>query len=154
MVHPFHPNLRFWTVSSCFPQIPLQTAFINFFFCVQTIFLRFTISGESLVYLTLHWWCMLAVFMFPTSTHLGYQYQDLLNPFNGIHACRVDPDLYSKLKYFKGVESEPMYIARGNIPSAQQLQGGLGLWFYIPQDSERNTQPICSRLTAHWPSNQ
>ena len=30
-------------------------------------------------------WCMLGVFLLPAFTRLGYEYQGLLSPFDGMH---------------------------------------------------------------------
>ena len=49
---------------------------------------------------------MLSVFLLPAFTRLGHGCQDVLSPWDGMHACvhRLDLGLYSHLKEFLGNE--------------------------------------------------
>ena len=53
-------------------------------------------------------WCMLGVFLLPAFTRLGHECQDLLSPYNGMHACTDKGlGLYSHPKSYRECSQNP-----------------------------------------------
>ena len=129
----------FFFVFFCIPQLDLWgSPLLVRFWCMWLFF--FTPTIEVVIF-HLHEWCMLDVFLFPSSTCLRHERQESVR----WNACMHRPDLrlYSHLKEFWGNGVGTHVNSKGKIPSTRKLlpRGGWNPWCCIKQDSEPNTLP-------------
>ena len=114
--------------------------FFVFFFVFVFVFVFYHPTIEVVTF-RLRGWCMLGVFLLSALTHLGYERQDLLSPFECM-CTQTKPRFILSSERVWGKESKLMLTPREKSPLPKILPGGG--WNprrCIKEDSEPNTLP-------------